>query len=95
MAKKMMGVAILAIALLAGRSHAESRSWSKRVRADIGGGEVSGCAGDEYRLVSNDEFNDAKLDATRWSIGLPWGGAEGGRWHNDQYASYITDRMFR
>lgn len=47
--------------------------------------------GGEYKLVWNDEFNGSELDTTRWSIGLPWKGSEGNRWHNSQYASYITD----
>jgi beta-glucanase (GH16 family) len=47
--------------------------------------------GADYQLVWNDEFNAGKLDKARWSIGLPWQGSEGNRWHNNQYASYITD----
>jgi beta-glucanase (GH16 family) len=47
--------------------------------------------GKDYKLVWNDEFNGSHLDTTRWTSGLPWKGSEDGHWHNDQYASYITD----
>ena len=47
-------------------------------------------SGADYKLVWNDEFNGSSLDASRWTSGLPWKGAEDGHWHNDEYASYIT-----
>jgi beta-glucanase (GH16 family) len=78
--------------------------FSLSARADTQGGKVeagapltlAGCKilavpGEDYKLVWNDEFNTGKLDAGRWSIGLPWKGSEDGHWHTDGYASYITD----
>ena len=48
--------------------------------------------GKDWKLSFSDEFNGDKLDATKWEIGLPWGGTDGkGRHHNEHYASYIMD----
>jgi beta-glucanase (GH16 family) len=92
MVKKVMGVAISAIALLVGRSQAETPKLVEAgAPATLAAAKFLAVPGDQYKLVFNDEFVGAKLDATRWSIGLPWDGAEGSHWHNDQYASYITD----
>ena len=45
-----------------------------------------------WRMTWHDEFDGAALDATKWSIGLPWKGDDGtNRHHNSQYASVITD----
>lgn len=47
---------------------------------------------DSWTLKWSDEFDTAKLDETKWSIGLPWKGTDGSnRHHNNLYASYITD----
>lgn len=48
--------------------------------------------GRDWKPAFSDEFNGDKLDATKWEIGLPWGGIDGtGRHHNEHYASYIMD----
>ncbi len=48
--------------------------------------------GEQWKLMWHDEFDEPKLDAGKWSIGLSWRGDDGtGRHHNSQYASYITD----
>lgn len=45
-----------------------------------------------WRLSWSDEFNEPKLDSSKWQIGLPWTGDDGtNRHHNSQYASVITD----
>ena len=46
----------------------------------------------DWKLVWHDEFDGTSLDATKWSIGLPWNGDDGtNRHHNSQYASAIAD----
>lgn len=47
---------------------------------------------DSWSLAWSDEFDGKELDASKWSIGLPWGGTDGaGRHHNNLYTSYIMD----
>ena len=60
--------------------------------AELIGRDFLTIAGERWRLAFSDEFNGDKLDETKWSIGLPWGGTDGtGRHHNEHYASYIMD----
>lgn len=48
--------------------------------------------GRDWNLAFDDEFNGDKLDAAKWSLGLPWGGTDGtGRHHKEHHASYIMD----
>jgi len=44
-----------------------------------------------WKLIFDDEFNGKSLDTTKWASLLPWAGQEDHHWHNDQYASYLTD----
>jgi beta-glucanase (GH16 family) len=48
--------------------------------------------GEDWKLIWHDEFDGKSLDASKWKIGLPWGGTDGeGRHHDNRYASYIMD----
>ncbi|HEY3285407.1 MAG TPA: glycoside hydrolase family 16 protein, partial [Armatimonadota bacterium] len=48
--------------------------------------------GEAWKLAWSDEFGGRRLDAAKWSIGLPWRGDDGtNRHHNNQYASVIAD----
>jgi beta-glucanase (GH16 family) len=65
---------------------------AKVAPATLAGREFLSIAGEQWKLLWHDEFDGEKLDNSKWSIGLPWGGTDGtGRHHNDQYASYIMD----
>ncbi len=46
---------------------------------------------DQWKLVFEDNFDGTALDKSKWKSLLPWAGSEDHHWHNDQYASYLTD----
>lgn len=63
-----------------------------QIPATLEGMEHLSTPGAEWKLVFNDEFDGAKLDESKWSLGLSWTGTDGSnRHHNPQYASYIMD----
>jgi beta-glucanase (GH16 family) len=63
-----------------------------RAPATLAGRDFLTLPGDRWKLLWQDEFDGDSLDASRWSIGLPWTGDDGtNRHHNSQYASVITD----
>lgn len=48
--------------------------------------------GQPWKLLWHDEFDGQKLDESKWTFGLPWGGTDGAhRHHNDLYASYMAE----
>jgi beta-glucanase (GH16 family) len=48
--------------------------------------------GQKWKLLWHDEFDGEKLDESKWTFGLPWGGTDGAhRHHNDLYASYMME----
>src|SRR5262245_47198289 len=65
--------------------------WTSLRAADIP--DYTSSDGQKWKLLWHDEFNGGeKLDETKWTFGLPWGGTDGAfRQHNNQYASYMME----
>lgn len=88
--RKGICIALLAGLLPAGLAAAPAADQAPP--ATLAGRDFLTLPGEQWKLAWSDEFTGDRLDAAKWSIGLPWTGDDGtNRHHNNQYASYIMD----